>query len=128
MNDRPEDEVLVKMIEDVAAHAFRRMDDGDYFSFYHFDRTLERIEISRTGTVKSQIARSQARYPIPWNEAEAVVLSYCGKRVNRYNVGIRGTSQAYCLEVNLKTGAMSWEASDTRTAKQLKEALEVARR
>lgn len=127
-DDRPTDEGLVKMVEKLASDAYRTRLTSNYFTFFGFDRSIEQVLFNYPGTVRSWITRSKERFSESWADAEAVVLSYCGKRICRINVVIRGTSQAFSLDVNLKTGAMTWKQSESRATVLLKETLEGARR
>jgi hypothetical protein len=129
VNDRPGDNDVAGAVEELAKEAFETGHFDHTFSFLlPEDYRWDRVMFKPIGVIKTWIAQSKFYDQIRWKHASAVVLSYCGKRVNRYNVVIRGTSQAYCLDVNLKTGAMTWKQSDSRTTALLKETLEGARR
>lgn len=126
-NNRPE-ERLAREVESLARIAFETKDYEHNFTFYYAPGWWDQFHFRPIGTVKTWIVRSRRSHPDEWKRADAVVLSYRGKKTVRFNVVVHGSEDAYSLEVNVKTGKLTWRHLNTKLATELKEALAVARR
>lgn len=131
---KPDNPEVVRAVENTAAMLFQNGDDQHWFHFvlpqlvshpglYTCSHTFDPV-----GRVKSWIVRSRRLFSDHWRDAEAVVLSHRGKKNHSYDVVLKGSDQAYRLDISLKTGLFRWRELDTKQAAELKEALKVAQR
>jgi len=125
---KPDDAAVVEAVEGLVAQL--EGDDRYWFHFLLFQpgRNTCSHSFDPVGKVKSWIVKSRRVFTDHWRDAEAVVLSYRGKKTLRLNVVLKDSDQAYSLDVSLRTGAMSWRELNTKQAAELKEALKVAQR
>ena len=126
---KPDDPELVEAVEQLAHHFYDAEEKEHHFTFIYGEANWDTYPFSpHPKAVKAWIVRSRRLHPDEWHRSQAVVLSYRGKRTLRLNVAVKGDEQAYQLNVDLKTGKLTWKRLNTRTAEQLKEALKVAQR
>lgn len=78
--------------------------------------------------MKTWIVQSRRTFTDHWRDAQAVVLSYRGKKKYQFDVVLKGSEQIFRLDVSLKTGVLNWKVINTKQAAELKEAFELAQR
>ena len=124
---KPDNQEVVRLVERLAREFYEGNVQGHFFHFV-FTETYCSHQFNPEGRVKSWIVQSRRFFSAHWRDAEAVMLSRRGRKNYSYDVVLKGSDQAFRLEVSLKTGDMSWRALNTQQAAELKEALRVAQR
>lgn len=125
---KPDNPEVVAAIEELGRFLYRSKGETRRFTFLIPVGNICSYTIRTPGPVKSWITHSRRLHRTEWATSEAVVLSYGGKKNIRLNVVLKGSAQAYSLDVSLKTGQLVWRELNTKDAEQLKDALKVAQR
>ena len=126
--NKPSDPDIVAAVEEMAMIAYEIADSRHSFYFYLEPGWWFQHPFKPNGSVKTWITTSRRSHPREWRTSEAVVLSYRGKKTQRFNVVVPSTNQAFSLEVGLKDGKLTWKRLETQLAETLKEAVVVAHR
>jgi hypothetical protein len=129
---KPDNPEVVGAVERFALFMYERETGEHFFNFFlPGDPYTCSHSFVPKGTTKSWIVRSRRVHKQHWHDAEAVVLSYRGKKTLRFNVVLKGPEgdwETWALDVSLRTGKLSWKPLETKLATELKEALKVAQR